>query len=152
MGRVNRVAIDYAMFLNPFATSWGKTAQINSLWYEEIARINPAQANSDPLRVYISEVNDSSQGLFSSQTLCIRLSQQLHARVRQCHIGTSSQSTQLTDCDLSPTQIQQMVTLVFAKDRFPCPTNLCKVSSKLISCVFIVMTINSKVQVSSFSD
>jgi hypothetical protein len=61
MACVKPIAINHAMFVNPFATSAVKTTQIHSWWYKEIARINPAQRNSDPLHVYISVVNVSSQ-------------------------------------------------------------------------------------------
>jgi len=73
MARVKPIPIDNAMFVNPFATNAVKTAQIHSWWYEEIARIDPAQRNSHPPRAYISVVNELSQRLFSSLTLCIRL-------------------------------------------------------------------------------
>ena len=75
MARVKPIAMNYAMFVNSFATNEVKTAQIHSWWYEEIARIDPAQRNSDPPCACISAVNESSQRLFSSLTLCIRLSQ-----------------------------------------------------------------------------
>jgi hypothetical protein len=61
MARVKPIAINYAMFVNPFATNVVKTAQIHSWWYEEIARIEPAQRTSDPPHVYISVVNEFSQ-------------------------------------------------------------------------------------------
>jgi hypothetical protein len=61
MARVKPIAMNYAMFVNPFATNAVKTAQIHSWWYEEIARIDPAQRNSDPPRAYISVVNELSQ-------------------------------------------------------------------------------------------
>jgi len=77
MARVKPIAINFAMFVNLFATNVVKTTQIHSWWYEEIARIDPAQRNSDPPCAYISVVNESSQQLFSSLTLCIRLSQRL---------------------------------------------------------------------------
>jgi len=82
MARVKPIAINYAMFVNPFATNAVKTTQIHSWWYEEITRIDPAQRNSDPPCAYISVVNELSQRLFSSLTLCIRLSQRLLAPVQ----------------------------------------------------------------------
>jgi hypothetical protein len=54
MARVKPIAINYAMFVNPFAMNAVKTAQIHSWWYAEIARIDPAQRNSDPPCAYIS--------------------------------------------------------------------------------------------------
>jgi len=83
MARVKPLAINYAMFVNPFATNAMKTAQIHSWRYEEIARIDPAHGNSNPPRAYISMVNELSRRWFSSLTLCIRLSQRLHAPVQQ---------------------------------------------------------------------
>ena len=53
MACVKPIAINYAMFVNPFAMDAVKTAQIHSWWFEEIARIDPAQKNSDPPRAYI---------------------------------------------------------------------------------------------------
>jgi hypothetical protein len=82
---VEPIAMNYAMFVNPFATNAVKTAQIHSWWYEEITRIDPAQRNSDPPRAYISVVNELSQHLISSLTLCIRLSHRLLAAVPQCY-------------------------------------------------------------------
>jgi len=75
MAHVRPIAINYAMFMNPFATNAVKTTQIHRWWYEEITRIDPAQRNSDLPCAYISVVNELSQRLFSSLTLCIRLSQ-----------------------------------------------------------------------------
>jgi len=69
------IALNYAMFGNPVAMKAVKTAEIHSWWYDIIARIDPAQRNSDPPRAYISVVNESSQRLFSSLTLCTRVSQ-----------------------------------------------------------------------------
>jgi len=97
MARVKHIAIDYVMFVNPFATNAVKTAQIHSWWYEEIARIDPAQRNSDPPRAYISVLNELSQRWFSSLTLCIRLSPRLLAPVRQWYTAARPQSTLLTD-------------------------------------------------------
>jgi len=45
MAGVNPIAINYAMFVNPFGTNAVKTAQIHSLQYKEIARIDPVQRN-----------------------------------------------------------------------------------------------------------
>jgi len=61
MARVKPIAINYVMFVNPFASNAVKTALIHSWWYEEITRIDPAQRNSNPPRAYISVVNESSQ-------------------------------------------------------------------------------------------
>jgi len=104
MARVKPIAINYAMFVNPFATNVVKTAQIHSWWYEEIARIDPAQRNSDPPRAYISVVNELSQRLFSSLTLCIRLSQRLLAPVQQWYTAARPQSTLFTDFEHSRLQ------------------------------------------------
>jgi len=61
MARVKPLAINYAIFVDLFATNAVKTAQIHIWWYEEIARIDPAQRNSDPPHAYILVVNESSQ-------------------------------------------------------------------------------------------
>jgi hypothetical protein len=61
MARVKPIAINYAMYVNPFATNAVKPAHIHSWWYEEIARIDPVQRNSDRPRTYISVVNELSQ-------------------------------------------------------------------------------------------
>jgi len=61
MAGVKSIAINCVMFVNPSATNAVKTAQIHSLLYEEIARIDPAQRNSDPPCMYISVVNESSE-------------------------------------------------------------------------------------------
>jgi len=61
MARVKPIAINDAMFVNPIAMNAVNTAQIHSWWYEEIARIDPAQRNSDPPRAYMSVVNDLSE-------------------------------------------------------------------------------------------
>jgi len=61
MARVKPIAINFAMFVNPFATSGVKNTQIHSWWYEEITRIDPAQSDSDPPHACISMVNESSQ-------------------------------------------------------------------------------------------
>jgi len=79
MACVKPIAINYAMFVNPFATNVMKTAQIHSWWYEEIVRIDPAKRNSEFPRADISVVNVLSQRLFSSLTLFSRLSQILLA-------------------------------------------------------------------------
>jgi hypothetical protein len=55
------IGINYAMFVNPFATNAVKTTQIHSCWREDMARIEPAQRNADPARVYITLVNESLQ-------------------------------------------------------------------------------------------
>jgi hypothetical protein len=97
MAPVKPIAINYVMFVNPFATNAVKTTQIYSWWYEEIARIDPAHRNSDPQRVYISVVNEVSQRSFSSLTLCIRLSQRLLAPLQQWYTTARSQLTVFTD-------------------------------------------------------
>jgi len=61
MACVKPIARRYEMFVNPFATNAVKTTQIHSWWYEEIARMDPAQRNSDPPHAYISVVNEPSQ-------------------------------------------------------------------------------------------
>jgi len=104
MARVKPIAINSAMFVNPFATNAVKTAQIDSWWYEEIARIDPAQRNSDPARAYISVVNELSQRLFSLLTLCIRLSQRLLAPVQRWYTTPRPQSTLFTDFEHSRLQ------------------------------------------------
>jgi len=104
MACVKPIAINYGMFVNPFATNAVKTAQIHSWWYEEIARIDPAQRNSDPPRAYISVVNELSQHLFSSLTLCIRLSQRLLAPVQQWYTAARPQLTLFTDLEHSRLQ------------------------------------------------
>jgi len=58
---VKPIAINQPMMVNPFAMNAVKTPQIHSWWYEEIARIDPAQTNSDPPCAYSSGVNESSQ-------------------------------------------------------------------------------------------
>jgi hypothetical protein len=79
MARVKPIAVNYPMFVNHFATYAVKTAQLHCSWYEEIARIDSAQKNSDTPGAYISVINELSQQLFSSLTLCIRLPQRLLA-------------------------------------------------------------------------
>jgi len=61
MARGKPVAINYTMTENPLAMNAVKTAQSHSWWYEEIARIDPAERNSDPPHACISVVNESSQ-------------------------------------------------------------------------------------------
>jgi len=97
ISHVKPIAINYAMIVNPFATNAVKTVQIRSWWYEKIARIDPAQRNSDPPCAYISVVNESSQQLFSLLTLCIRLSQRLLAAVQRWYTTARPQSTLFTD-------------------------------------------------------
>jgi hypothetical protein len=97
MARVKPIAINYAMFVNPFATNGVKTAQIHSWWYEEITRIDPAQRNSDPPRAYVSVINELSQPLFSSLTLCITLLQRLLAPVQQWYTAGRPQPTLFMD-------------------------------------------------------
>jgi len=97
MTGVKPLAIIYAMFVNPFATNAVKTAQIHSWWYEEIARIDTAQRDSDPPRAYMSVVNEFSQRLCAFLTLCIRLSQRLLAPVQQWYTAARPQSTLFTD-------------------------------------------------------
>jgi len=61
MARMKPIAIKCAMLVNPFVINVVKTVQIQSCWYEEIARIDPAPRNSDSPGAYISAVNESSQ-------------------------------------------------------------------------------------------
>jgi len=77
MAYVKCIAIDYAVFMNFFAKNEVMMAQINSWWYEDIARNDPAQRILDLPCAYMSVVNESSQQLVSLLTLCIRLSQRL---------------------------------------------------------------------------
>jgi hypothetical protein len=58
---LKHIAINYTIFVNPFATNVAKTVQIHSLWYEQIARNDPAQRNSQPPHAYISVANNLSQ-------------------------------------------------------------------------------------------
>jgi len=97
MARVKPIAINYVMFVNPIAMNGVKTAQIHSWWYEDIARIDPAETNSDPPCAYISVVNGSPQPLFSLLTLCIRLLQRLLTPIEQWHTAARLQSTVFTD-------------------------------------------------------
>jgi len=75
MAHVTPIGINYVWFVNPFAINAVKTTLIHSWWYEDIARFNPSQRKSDVPYANISEVNQSSQRVFSSLTLCIKLSQ-----------------------------------------------------------------------------
>jgi len=43
MAHVKPIAINYGMFVNPFAINSVKTTQIHSWWSDDIARIDPAQ-------------------------------------------------------------------------------------------------------------
>ena len=97
MAHVECIAINYAMSVNPFATNVVKPAQIPSWWYEEIAKINPAQRNSDPPRAYISVINELSQHLFSRQILCNRLLQRFFAPMQQWYIAAGPRSTLFMD-------------------------------------------------------
>jgi hypothetical protein len=45
MARVNPIAINDAMFVDPFATKVVKTAQIYCWRYEDMATIDPAKRN-----------------------------------------------------------------------------------------------------------
>jgi len=58
---VQPIALNYTMFVNPFAMDTGKTTQILILWCAEITRINSPERNSDPPCTYISVVNKSSE-------------------------------------------------------------------------------------------
>jgi hypothetical protein len=94
---VKSIAINFAMFVNAFAMNAVRTVQIHCCWYEQIARIDPAQRISDPPCGYISEVNELSQRLFSSLTLYIRLSQLFRAPMQQWYTGARPQSTLLME-------------------------------------------------------
>jgi len=91
MARIKPIAINYTMFVNPFATNVVKTTQIHSWWYEEIVRIDPAQRISDRPHAYISVVNELSQPLCSSLTLSIRLLQGLLASMQQWYTAARPQ-------------------------------------------------------------
>jgi len=93
VAHVKPIAINFAMFVNPFATNAVKTTQIHTWWYEEIARFYSAQRNSDPARAYISVVNELSQQMCSMLALCIRLLHRSLDPVRQCYITARYQST-----------------------------------------------------------
>jgi len=97
MAHVEPIANNYGMFVNHFATNVVNTAQIHSWWYEEIARVDPAQRTSDTPRAYISVVNELSQWLFSSLTLCIRVWQRLLAPYQQLYTAAIFQSTRYMD-------------------------------------------------------
>jgi len=79
---VKPLAINYAMFMKPFATNAVKTAQIYSWWYEEITWIDSAQRNSDTPHAYISVVDETSRQLCSLLSLRIRLWPRLLAPVQ----------------------------------------------------------------------
>jgi hypothetical protein len=68
-------AINYVMSVKPCAVNAVKTAQIHSSWYEENARTDLVQRNSDPPLANISVGNATSQCMFASLILCITLSQ-----------------------------------------------------------------------------
>ena len=101
LGHVQHIAISHLIFVNPFATHVVITFQIHSWEYEEIARIDQAQRNSDPPPAYISAVNESCQGLFSLLTLYIMLSQRLFTLVQEWYTAERPQSLQLTDFESS---------------------------------------------------
>lgn len=69
MANVKPTDISYAMFVNRLTQNAVKTTQIQSLWYKEIARIDPTLKNLNHVPAYITVVNESSQRLFSSLTL-----------------------------------------------------------------------------------
>jgi len=71
MACMKPIASNYEMFVNPFAVNVVITTQIISWWYEGIGRIDPVQRNNGPPHANTSLVIESSQQLFSSQTLCI---------------------------------------------------------------------------------
>ena len=107
MAHVKPRGINYSMSVNLFATNAVKTAQMLSWWHEEIARIDPAQRNSDPPCAYISVVNQSSQQLCSTVRLCISLSQWFLAPVPQWHTTPRLRLTLFTDfvqCHLQRTR------------------------------------------------
>jgi len=97
MSHVKPKAIDYSMFAIPFAMNGAKISHIHSWWSEEIARIDPAQRNSDPPGAYISVVTKSSQQLFSMLTLCVRLLRRSLAPRRRWFTAARSQSTLFMD-------------------------------------------------------
>jgi len=101
MAHVKPIAVNSAIFMNPLAKNAVKTAQIHSWWYEETVRIHPAQRNSDLPRAYISVVDELSQRLFSSLTLCISISQRLVATGQQWYTAARPQSTLFTDFEHS---------------------------------------------------
>jgi hypothetical protein len=61
MASVKPIAINYAIFVNVFATNVVKTAKPYGWWYQNITRINPAQRNSDPACTSNAVVHTSSQ-------------------------------------------------------------------------------------------
>lgn len=85
------------MFVNPFPKNSVKTTKIHCVSYDKIPRIDPAHRNSDPPCVYISVVNESYRRLFSSWTLCIRLSHWLLVPVQQRYAAGRSQLTLFMD-------------------------------------------------------
>jgi len=97
------IPINYAMFVNHFAKNAVKTTRIHCCWYEKIVRIDPAQRNSDPPHADRTVVNESSEWLFLSLTLHIRLLQWFLAPIQQWYTAGRLQSTQHTDveqCDI----------------------------------------------------
>ena len=98
------IAINYVMFVISFAMNVVKPAHIHSYWYEEIARIDPAQRNSHPPCAYISVLNKSSQRLCSSLTLCISLSRNFLVPLPQWYTSAKVQSTLFTDIEQSRLQ------------------------------------------------
>jgi len=72
---VKPIAINHMLIVNFFAMNAAKTALMCSWCSEEIARIDPAQRNSDTPCAYISVVNESSQRLYSLLSVRIRLLQ-----------------------------------------------------------------------------
>lgn len=98
------ITIRYVMLVNSFATNAVKTIQIYSWWYEEITMIQPVQKNPDPPHVYILVVNWLFQYLFSTLTLCTRLSKRLLALVWEWESTGRYQSALLLDFDSSHQQ------------------------------------------------
>jgi len=88
VAHVKPLGNNHTMCVNPFAMHVVKTAQIHCWWYEEIARIEPAQRISDHPGAYISVVNESSAWLFSSMILCDRLSPRFLAAMQQWYIAS----------------------------------------------------------------
>jgi hypothetical protein len=104
---VKPIPINCAKFLNPFATNAVKTTQIHSGWYEEIARLDPACRHCDPPCADISVVNELSQRLFSSLTLCIRLDQRVLIPMKQWYSAARPQLTLSIDFEHSRLQISR---------------------------------------------
>jgi len=152
IARVKPICINYAMFVNAFATNSVKTARIRSWWYEEIARIDPAQRDSDPPCAYILVVNESSQRLFSSLTLGITVATITCSHVAMVYRCKTSIDSVYGFQTQSPKEIRKIVAWLLAKDRFRCPLNVREVSSKFHSCSIYVLTINLGVQVSICSN